>query len=63
MDRQSKVSYGQMNHENLGKKITSNKAQVKTVTYLGTSILFIDRAQSLLAGLVSAPAEVLILAA
>jgi hypothetical protein len=37
MDRQPKVSYGQMNHENL-EKVTSNKAQVKTVTYLGASI-------------------------
>jgi hypothetical protein len=49
MDRQSKVSYGRMNHENL-EKITSNKAQVKTVTYLGVCIFFIGGARSLLAG-------------
>jgi hypothetical protein len=49
MDRQLKVSYSQMNHENLG-KITSNKAQVKIVTYLGVSILLIGGARSLLTG-------------
>jgi hypothetical protein len=43
MDRQPKVSYGQMNHENL-EKVTSNKAQVKTVTYLGASIFLISGA-------------------
>jgi hypothetical protein len=49
MDRQPKVSCGSMNHESL-EKVTSNKAQVKTVTYLGASIFLIDDAQSLLAG-------------
>jgi hypothetical protein len=49
MDRQLKVSCGQMNHESL-EKVTSNKAQVKTVTYQGASIFLIDGAQSLLAG-------------
>jgi hypothetical protein len=39
-DRQSKVSYGQMNHESL-ENVTSNKAQVKTDTYLGASIFLI----------------------
>jgi hypothetical protein len=48
-DQQSKVSYGQMNHENLD-KVTSNKAQIKTVTYLGASIFLIGGAQRLLAG-------------
>jgi hypothetical protein len=48
-DRQPKVSYGQMNHENL-EKVTCNKAQVKTVTYLGASIFLINGARSLLAG-------------
>jgi hypothetical protein len=49
MDRQPNVSYGQMNHESL-EKVTSNKGQVKTVTYLGASIFLIDDARSLLAG-------------
>jgi hypothetical protein len=49
MDRQPKVSYGQMNHENF-KKITGNKAQVKTVTYLRMSIFLIGDVRSLLAG-------------
>jgi hypothetical protein len=31
-------------------KFTDNKAQVKTVTYLGTSILLIGGTRSLLAG-------------
>jgi hypothetical protein len=48
-DQQPKVSYGQMNHENL-EKVTSNKAQIKTVTYLGVSIFLISGARSLLAG-------------
>jgi hypothetical protein len=48
-DRQLKVSYGQMNHENL-EKVTRNKAQVKTVTHLGASIFLIEGVQSLLAG-------------
>jgi hypothetical protein len=48
-DRQSKVSCGQMNHENL-EKVISNKAQVMTVTHLGASIFLIGGAQSLLAG-------------
>jgi hypothetical protein len=48
-DQQPKVSYGQMNHENL-EKVTSNKAQIKTVTYLGVSIFLIGGARSLLAG-------------
>jgi hypothetical protein len=42
-DQQPKVSYGQMNHESL-EKVASNKAQVKTVTYLGASIFLIDSA-------------------
>jgi hypothetical protein len=41
MDRQLKVSCGQMNHENL-EKVTSNKAQVKIVTYLGASIFSLE---------------------
>jgi hypothetical protein len=48
-DQQPKVSCEQMNHESL-EKVTSNKAQVKTVTYLGASIFLIDGARSLLAG-------------
>jgi hypothetical protein len=48
-DRQLKVSCGQMNHESL-EKVTSNKAQVKTVTYLDASIFLIDDTRSLLAG-------------
>jgi hypothetical protein len=48
-DQQLKVSCEQMNHESL-EKVTSNKAQVKTVTYLGVSIFLIDSARSLLAG-------------
>jgi hypothetical protein len=49
MDRQPKVSCGQVNHESL-EKVTSNKAQVKIFTYLGASIFLIDGAQNLLAG-------------
>jgi hypothetical protein len=48
-DRRLKVSCGQMNHENL-EKVTSNKAQVKTITHLGASIFLIEGTQSLLAG-------------
>jgi hypothetical protein len=48
-DWHPKVSYGQMNHESL-EKVTSNKAQVKTITYPGTSIFLIGGARSLLAG-------------
>jgi hypothetical protein len=48
-ERQPKVSYGQMNHENL-EKVTSKKEQVKTVTYLAASIFLIGSARSLLAG-------------
>jgi hypothetical protein len=48
-DRQLKVSCGQMNHESL-EKVTSNKAQVKTVTYLDASIFLIDDTRSILAG-------------
>jgi hypothetical protein len=49
MDQQCEVFYGQMNHENL-EKITSNKAQVKTVIYLGARIFLIGGTPSLLAG-------------
>jgi hypothetical protein len=38
-----------VNHESL-EKVISNKAQVKTVTYLGTSIFLINGARSLLSG-------------
>jgi hypothetical protein len=48
-DRQPKVSCRQMNHEDV-EKVTSNKAQVKTVIYLVTSIFLIGSARSLLAG-------------
>jgi hypothetical protein len=48
-DQQLKVSYGQMNHENL-EKATSNKAHIKTITHLGASIFRIGGARSLLAG-------------
>jgi hypothetical protein len=50
-----------MNQENLG-KIHKQWSTIKIVTYLDVSILFIDDARSFLAGWVSAPAEVLILA-
>jgi hypothetical protein len=49
MDQQREVSYGQMNHENL-QKVTSNKAHVKTVTYLGASIFLLGGTRNLLAG-------------
>jgi hypothetical protein len=48
-DRQPKVSYGQTNNENL-ENITSNKAQVKNVTYLGASIFLIGGTRILLVG-------------